>query len=678
MIEGVGSFILTKNWLPQLYDKFIEIRKTREDEINATSDIFGDLLALSKEYVEPDCQQFNPADDDEQDSNIIRIPAFTYLQNTFFNGVKEGGGKNQLLILSDAGMGKTSLLSILWMSYINSFWPKKYNCSLLKLGSSTLKEIKLIKNQKNHILLLDGLDEDPLSWGDTEKRIRNLLQASENFYRVIITCRTQFFSGGRDPFDRRGRLEVSGYICPVIYLSLFSKDQVDKYLKQRFKVKSLDSKLEKISTLIDKMGNLRFRPMLLSHAEDLLASENQKWTEYNVYEALILAWLHRERRKKVWEKLDSPPSTEELFSVTTNVAYTLQKNGSSTLSKEEFMFLVEKDKSAEIINYLDIGGRSFFNKNSKGEFRFSHFSVQEFLLTRSVIFKRFKKEKSIKGTNQILRFTVAWLSEKESEISGFPWGVYKLKGLSFRNFELKNYDFRNIDLRNVDFSGSDLANANFTRADLRGANLKGALNVDSTVLKKAIYDDKTIWPENHGMPICGYYIGPKSNLKEADLSDISLTDCNLNEANLTDANLSNSDLERAQFKKSVINGVSFNNSNITDADFSMSEIRNTDYSEAMGERTKFANSKLYNCVFRNSELPFLNANSSSLKSVDFGGSNLESSIFEEATFSNVSFNHATLTDVTTIENYDPDDIDFRGSFLDKDVQSILELGEKDY
>ena len=44
------------------------------------------------------------------------------------------------------------------------------------------------------ILLLDGFDEDKYAVEDYVNRLIEICNETELFYKVIITCRTQFFS----------------------------------------------------------------------------------------------------------------------------------------------------------------------------------------------------------------------------------------------------------------------------------------------------------------------------------------------------------------------------------------------------------------------------------------------------------------------------------------------------
>ena len=116
-------------------------------------------------------------------------------------------------------------------------------------------------------------DEDPLARGRVTARLTEILVATQNFYRVVITCRTQLFSAGTDPFDRRGITEVGGFVCPVVYLSLFDESQVVQYLNRRF---SGDKALvERALPILSQMKSLKFRPMLLAHIDDLMESQTK-------------------------------------------------------------------------------------------------------------------------------------------------------------------------------------------------------------------------------------------------------------------------------------------------------------------------------------------------------------------------------------------------------------------
>src|SRR5262245_11742609 len=95
------AFTLAKDWIPKLLQILRQYRSTRQTEIDYIADDFGDPLQLAEYYVEPDCQQFNPADDDEDEARyFVREPIFSRLRH-FFGGHLLTGG-HQMFILADS------------------------------------------------------------------------------------------------------------------------------------------------------------------------------------------------------------------------------------------------------------------------------------------------------------------------------------------------------------------------------------------------------------------------------------------------------------------------------------------------------------------------------------------------------------------------------------------------
>jgi hypothetical protein len=209
----------------------------------------------------------------------VRQPAFEVI-DAFLKGdfAPLGDGRTQLFILSDAGMGKTSLLMMIRLMHLTAFWPKGYDCRLLKLGSDTLETVRAQPNQARTVLLLDALDEDPTAWRRIEGRLTEILDATRNYRRVILSCRTQFFpETAADAFGRPGRVQVGGYTCPMVFLSLFDDDQVDAYLRRRFpdtlgqRLLARDNPMRlRAAAVVRSMESLRFRPLLLAHIQDIM------------------------------------------------------------------------------------------------------------------------------------------------------------------------------------------------------------------------------------------------------------------------------------------------------------------------------------------------------------------------------------------------------------------------
>ena len=528
------------DWIQKLGKKLKEIgdeRKAQIDEINRVLTI--DPYELARLYIEPSLQPYNPAnaESDGVDEEDIRfmIPSREWLDPFIQRGGRRDG-RHVAFVLSDAGMGKTSLLAMLAMTAATDFWPTDIRFRLMKLGENSLDNIDEISDERNTVLLLDSLDEDKTAFGRIEERIVEILKATEHFKKVIVTCRTQFFPGGNTFQRDGGRIKISGFSCKVIYLSLFDDEQVTEYLAKVFHGR-VDERM-RAEELVPKMKSLRMRPMLLAHIEDLIEREPQggEWNAYRMHEALVEAWLDREERKGLVK-------AEELRLGCWELALNLQKSGDFALSPEKLEeHLIENEIPKGIEGVVDFGGRSLLNKNSDGEYRFAHYSIQEFLVVQRMVEKPGEVAaycKEIRWSDELIAFLVAWMLEDPSarlrgELAAGLTGVTEWKrfgGVGFVGVDLEGAVLQGVDLQavlqGVDLQGVGLQGANLQGADLRGADLRGA------DLRGA-----DLW---------------RANLWRANLWRANLRRANLRRANLQGANLQGAELQGADLRRAKVN-----------------------------------------------------------------------------------------------------------------------------
>jgi formylglycine-generating enzyme required for sulfatase activity len=427
---GVGA-----NWITKLYKKLKKIRKKRWEELNKINDELNvNPLELAEYYVEPECQEFNPADREEEDFLVSSTLIFKKIDKFFRAKKFDKPGNNQMFVLSDAGMGKTSLLAILKMMHLTSFWPRDTKCVVKKLGKKTIAEIIETKDKMKTVLLLDSLDEDPTAYGKVEERLLEILDATKSFHKVIITCRTQFFPKvEKDPLERPGIIKIGGYVCPSKYLSLFDDEKVDMYLSKRFSRRFFfikkKKKIVEAKGLIKKMGSLRCRPMLLSFIDDLMESPSiqNNMSEYNIYKALVDSWLTREEAKT------KKPKQEELLRSCETLSVEMHKKGLRDLTDSNLDILIAGISELKSVKNIDVKGRSLLNLNSSGSFRFSHYSIQEFLVVRYFVENPgIKVEKKLRTTDIIVQMLLDSFVENKETI---------------RNFDLQNTILQCIDLR---------------------------------------------------------------------------------------------------------------------------------------------------------------------------------------------------------------------------------------
>lgn len=484
-IEQLITTYITAKTLPKLIKPLLkaykEIGSQRRQQLQEIDDNFGSCQALAQLYIEPNCQQTNPADECEDDAlSTVRTNIFSTINN-FLNRdiVIKDNGNNQMFVLADAGMGKTSLLMILKLTHLMNFWPPGYHCQLLKLGERSLQQIKAIKDKSNTLLLLDSLDEDiQCKDGKVTERLTELLEHSKCFKRVIITCRTQFFpeanSKEHSVFNTLGKISFAHFSCPLVYLSLFNETQVATYLKKRFPRKykhyltlSPNPDAVQASKALNKIDSLQFRPFLLAHIKDILQAATDGANEYELYFALIDAWIMREIAK-LRDKGKSI-SKQDLLLVSIWLAEDMTKKGSQSIAlaeieklcyRETSIVLLEEDPEKVIkgVDEIDIGTNSLLNRNSKGEFRFSHLSIREFLLIYGIEKQHITAVKRpLLISDKMRRFlTHATIPQPFQLINN--QGGYVLNSNRLVNItQLNGHDFKHADVNWIEFLDKFLA-----------------------------------------------------------------------------------------------------------------------------------------------------------------------------------------------------------------------------
>jgi len=433
-----------------------------------------------------------------------------------------------MFILSDAGMGKTSLLVMLKLSYLSSFWPKSYNCELFKISEKSLEEIEKLENKTNTILLLDALDEDPLAWGRTGIRIAQVLRSTQNFRRVLITCRTQFLSIGEAPYTRRGQVEIAGFDCPVVYNSFFSEEQTQEYLLKRAAARTDSADwIEKAKAIATSMGSLRMRPMLLAHIDDFVEEGLTNWTEYTLYETLVRNWLKREQRK-IRGSGEDYPELADLWKACRRLAIFLYQKKRKFATRAELHSLIQEVPEAKNIHLMNIGGRSLLNLDSSGRFRFSHYTIQEFLIVNAILEDAHPVNNYlVSSTDFMLRVLIAWRKEASAEqLASVDFTHFSLLGGKFSGKIMRNMDFAGLDLSCADFTASDLSNANFTGSNLAGCKFLGA------TLNNANFHSANL--TSASLNSCQ---AAGAQFQWATLIDASLINCNFSKANFAYATL---------------------------------------------------------------------------------------------------------------------------------------------
>ncbi len=530
---------LAANWLTRLAKKWMKIQRERGSEIDDIVNTFGgNPESLCRRYIEPECQKENPADHHENEPvRAFKRPIREYVSDFLAGEFFAADGRNVVFILGDAGMGKTSLLIMLKLTHMARFWPGELDFMLLKLGPDTLDKLTAASNKGNTFLLLDSLDEDPAAMKHVEARLLELLDACKGFRQVFLTCRTQFFPKGH--IEGVGKIEVGSYLCNLVFLSLFSDQQVEAYLKKAFPNQWFhylakpfrrkdNQRLEAARATVKPMQSLKMRPLLLSYIDELEEADTASGNVFVIYKALTDRWLRREERKLQKLQGRRAPTEEQLLRAAEIVAIELQASGKREMAADEMEALFGSQPKAKEVTAIEASGRSLLNKKADGSYRFAHYSIQEFLVVHCLVtdVNTYHKQ-MLQATEEIWGFIRAWLVDQragvreilrkipgradlcganltDANLTDTNLGAANLAraNLARANLtiaKLSGADLTETNLNGADLSGADLSGADLSGADLggaylRGANLTDAIGLVKEQLARAIIDERTILP----------------------------------------------------------------------------------------------------------------------------------------------------------------------------------------
>ena len=288
-------------------------------------------------------------------------------------------------ILAGAGMGKTTWTVNLVTSYINHY--KKNNCPYnIKLISLAHKDfanaVRQVGNAQETILILDALDENADASADIAGFMRSLETLIQNFRFVILTSRTQFFPSEDEEPHKTSILNLSGekgnHVYHKMYISPFSQEDVTEFLKKKYRKRKTRKKAEEI---IKRCKSLATRPLLLSHLDDILESNQEYFTLSEIYTALINAWIKREVRFASGG--EDAALCNKLYDFSLHFALELFANRERSTNMR-----MAKDQYTAFINangYTDynFSGRSLINRDAVGTMKFSHKTFYEYFLAKA-------------------------------------------------------------------------------------------------------------------------------------------------------------------------------------------------------------------------------------------------------------------------------------------------------
>ena len=537
-------------------------------------------------YIEPDGQNVNPADLADDDTGLVATTRIFTMMDKFLGGAQR---HSHAFVLSDAGMGKTSLLVLLKMAGITGLVDARFQVRLLKLGNTTEADILSIPNRSTTVLLLDAVDEDPIARENFYARVQHLLQLTENFQKTVITCRTQFFpeKHEKDPVVP-GVVVLHGFRASLVFMSPFTDRQVDEYLDKKF---TDPEQRTKAGLIAGRMKSLKFRPMLLAYIDLLLDRDDVLATPYEIFHALVDEWLNREQRK-----LDAPVK-ETLFSTCREIAMKMYRDGVERIDQSELFDMCQQLGVTRELDEMTIGGRSLLQKTSDLKYKFAHYSILEYFVAGTLS----RDPERLKTTDQIKLFLLDLLrSTPLLSLKTLDLTRVRFEGLQKPSLNANSTDFSAAVFAGCDFHHGVLKDAILNGATFRECNLTGMNFIDAKMDKLKVTKcklDASLWKGSiaTNMEIEGCDLG-SSNVDGTRWVDSHLKNCQFKNFTTTAADWTGCELQNVMFNDGVLNGCQFVGADLIGSTITGVNVQNCDFARAQLKNVRFIRSPLVDCT----------------------------------------------------------------------------------
>ncbi|NBR55191.1 MAG: hypothetical protein EBT82_04405, partial [Micrococcales bacterium] len=195
-----------------------------------------------------------------------------------------------------------------------------------------------------------------------------------------------------------------------------------------------------------------------------------------------------------------------------------------------------------------------------------------------------------------------------ADLSGRSFVGYVIANSKFNGATITNSDFTGVNLSGNDFSSlvsdngtsnTNLSGSNFTNSNLGGANFTNAvmnnINISGADLTGAILDGvaSNSLPEKW-LLIRGYLVGPKADLRGAQLADVNFNGRDLSGVDLSNAVLARSQFDSVQFVGAKLVNANLDSANVNSASFASANLSGANLSNASLINTSFVAADLTN------------------------------------------------------------------------------------
>lgn len=566
-----------------------------------------------------------------------------------------GNRRRPMIILADAGVGKSSLVS-----YICSKCPQKENIIILKFSDLHKKSLQAdilksvlhvlnceIEDLRNKRLIIDGFDESEFT-ADKNRLLSNFFNQCQNIQglKVLVTSRVNYVDC------------IKFTNCKLYYLQFMNEVQIVRMSRMYFEL----SNEEPFSINNVVHNEVIGVPLILYMILALKIHMEEGAGICELYEKIFAF------DGGIYDRMtmdDSDGYTEEVHPIayydvkkevhliSQLIAFSMFESKSLILAKDKYLNIVKSVSEDRVEDFAV--SNYYYIESSTYTLTFCHKTIYEYFVAEYIY-----NTVSNYDEAEIIAEKLAFLLKKNLLIKEI---------LQFLRFKIERNDHNNEERYLLIESAVNLMIKNGMTYYLK-EKIGDVLEVERIIFLNIIliletYHAGIKCKQKKNIKISNQFLSQLNNRFDSivNLEKIFLRDLNLNRKKfLTNLDLSNSTLEHINFENSDLSFSVFKNAELKNISFNQSTMNETIFNDSTLLDVNLEYAQLQDCQFISCTFKNFCGNATIFKNCSFENTKIFKADFTKADLSDSDFTNAILSDINfagAILN----DVDFCGADL---------------